>query len=101
MTHNGLSLDPVKLKVTLDGRQLNLTSSEYKLLYALMSAPGKVFSRDELLDRFYQHGETVVDRVIDVHIGKLRQKIEHDPSAPQKIITVRGFGYRFAEAEES
>lgn len=100
LTHKGLSLDPVKLKVTLDDRNLNLTSSEYKLLHALMSAPGKVFSRDELLDRFYQHGETVVDRVIDVHIGKLRQKIESDPANPQMIITVRGFGYRFAEPEE-
>ncbi|SHJ30352.1 Transcriptional regulatory protein, C terminal [Malonomonas rubra DSM 5091] len=100
LTHQGLSLDPVKLKVTLDGRSLNLTTSEYKLLQALMSAPGKVFSRDELLDRFYQHGETVIDRVIDVHIGKLRQKIESDPANPQMIITVRGFGYRFAEEEE-
>lgn len=100
LAHKNLFLDPVKLKVTLDGRSLNLTTSEYKLLHALMSAPGKVFSRDELLDRFYQHGETVIDRVIDVHIGKLRQKIETDPANPQMIITVRGFGYRFAEPEE-
>lgn len=100
LTHKGLSLDPVKLKVTLDGRNLNLTTSEYKLLQALMASPGKVFSRDELLDRFYQHGETVVDRVIDVHVGKLRQKIESDPANPQMIITVRGFGYRFAEPDE-
>jgi len=100
LSHKGLTLDPVKLKVTLDGQNLNLTTSEYKLLHALMAAPGKVFSRDELLDRFYQHGETVIDRVIDVHIGKLRQKVESDPTNPQLIITVRGFGYRFAEADE-
>ena len=98
--YKNLSLDPEKLRVTLDGQNINLTTSEYKLLHALMSTPGKVFSRNELLDRFYQHGEIVVDRVIDVHIGKLRQKIESDPAHPQMIITVRGFGYRFAEDEE-
>lgn len=97
----GLVLDPVKHKITLDGRPLNLTSAEYKLLHALMAAPGRVFSRDELLDRFYRHGETVVDRVIDVHIGKLRQKIEPDPANPVYILTVRGFGYKFTDKGES
>lgn len=93
----GLILDAAKHKVTLDGRPLNLTSSEFKLLHALMAAPGRVFSRDELLDRFYRLGETVVDRVIDVHIGKLRQKIEPDPANPSYILTVRGFGYKFRD----
>jgi DNA-binding response OmpR family regulator len=65
-----------------------------------MSSPGQVFSRDALLDRFYEHGETVIDRVIDVHVGKLRQKIEEDPANPRLIQTVRGFGYRFAEPGE-
>ncbi len=92
-----LVLDPEKLKVTLDGKPVSLTSHEYKLLYALMRSPGRVFSRSELLDHFYQHGEVVVDRVIDVHIGKLRQKIEKDPANPIYIQTVRGFGYRFTE----
>jgi DNA-binding response OmpR family regulator len=58
-----------------------------------------VFSRSELLDKVYQHGEVVVDRVIDVHVGKLRQKIEQDPAAPQYIQTVRGFGYRFTDED--
>ena len=63
-----------------------------------MSAPGRAFSRQELLDRLYPRGEAVViDRVIDVHIGKLRQKIEPRPSAPRHILTVRGLGYRFAD----
>jgi len=99
LSRGGLVLDPEKLKVTLDGRPISLTSHEYKLLYALMRSPGRVFSRSELLDQFYQHGEVVVDRVIDVHIGKLRQKIEPDPSRPQYIETVRGFGYRFADED--
>ena len=97
----GLVLDPEKLKVTLHGRTISLTSHEYKLLYALMRSPGRVFSRSELLDHFYQHGEVVVDRVIDVHIGKLRQKIEIDPARPQYIETVRGFGYRFTDEDEA
>lgn len=100
LSHGGLILDPVKCKVTLDDEPVNLTSSEYKLLQTLMSSPGQVFSRDVLLDRFYEHGETVIDRVIDVHVGKLRQKIEEDPANPRLIQTVRGFGYRFAEPGE-
>ena len=100
LTHGGLILDPGKHKVTLKGELVKLTSSEYKLLKTLMSSPGQVFSRDALLDRFYEHGETVIDRVIDVHVGKLRQKIEEDPSSPRLIQTVRGFGYRFAEPGE-
>jgi DNA-binding response OmpR family regulator len=99
LLHGGLILDEEKHKVSVNGNPVNLTSSEYKLLQALMSSPGRVFSRNELLERFYERGETVVDRVIDVHIGKLRQKIEDDPANPVRILTVRGFGYRFAELD--
>jgi DNA-binding response OmpR family regulator len=100
LARKGLELDPEKHRVTLEGRPVELTAAEYRLLHALMSAPGRLFSRDELLGRLYDHGETVVDRVIDVHIGKLRQKIGDDPAAPQLILTVRGFGYRFADEVE-
>ena len=100
LSHGGLVLDPVKCKVSLHGEEVNLTTSEYKLLQTLMSSPGRVFTREALLDRFYEHGETVIDRVIDVHVGKLRQKIEANPAKPQMIQTVRGFGYRFAEPNE-
>ncbi len=100
LSHGNLTLDPEKHKVSLAGKIVSLTTSEYKLLDALMSSPGKVFSREELLSRFYDHGEAVIDRVIDVHIGKLRQKIESNPAKPQLILTVRGFGYRFAEPGE-
>jgi DNA-binding response OmpR family regulator len=92
-----LTLDVQKHKVTLKGHQLTLTPSEFKLLRILMSFPGRLYSRDQLLDALYPHGEEVVDRVIDVHIGKLRQKIEEDPSNPRYILTIRGFGYQFAE----
>lgn len=100
LVHGDLVLDPEKHKVSLDGHPVQLTSLEYKLLHALMSSPGRVFSRNELLDHFYEHGEIVVDRVIDVHVGKLRQKIEKDAAHPRFILTVRGFGYRFADVDE-
>jgi DNA-binding response OmpR family regulator len=97
LSFDGLELDPEKHKVTRDGHPVMLTSSEYKILHALMSSPGKAFSREELLDQCYRHGEVVIDRVIDVHIGKLRQKIEDDSARPRFILTVRGHGYRFSD----
>jgi DNA-binding response OmpR family regulator len=100
LAHRDLVLDRERRKVNLTGRPVVVTSHEYKLLEALMAAPGKVFTRDELVRYLYPRGEAVViDRVIDVHIGKLRHKIEKDPSRPRFILTVRGIGYQFAEAE--
>jgi DNA-binding response OmpR family regulator len=96
----GLELDTEKHRVARDGRPVMLTSSEYKILHALMSSPGKAFSREELLNHCYRSGEAVIDRVIDVHIGKLRQKIEDDPSRPRYILTVRGHGYRFSDESD-
>lgn len=93
-----LALDPEKRKVTLAGRVVLLTPHEYKLLHTLMAAPGRVFTRDELLSRIYPRDDVaVIDRVIDVHIGKLRQKIEKDPSNPRCVLTVRGVGYQFSD----
>ena len=98
LSFEDLALDPEKRKVTLAGRVVLLTPHEYKLLHTLMAAPGRVFTRDELLTRMYPREEiAVIDRVIDVHIGKLRQKIEKDPSNPRYVLTVRGVGYQFSE----
>ena len=101
LRHGDLCLDPKRHKVTVAGESVELTATEYRLLYALMNSPGRLFSREELLSRLYQHGEIVVDRVIDVHIGKLRQKIESGPGATKHILTVRGFGYQLTEDDES
>lgn len=94
-----LSLNVQKHTVTIKARKIFLTPSEFKLLKLFMEAPGRLFSREQLLEVLYPRGEEVVDRVIDVHIGKLRQKIEADPSNPRYILTVRGFGYRFTDLE--
>jgi len=95
----GLVLDREKRKVTLNGNPILLTPHEFHLLQTLMSSPGKVFTREELLARLYpRHEAVVIDRVVDVHIGKLRQKIEKEPSNPKYILTVRGIGYQFVES---
>jgi len=100
LSHGDLVLDPEKQKVTLHGQRIELTHHEFKLLHPLMAAPGRVFSRDELLAYLYPNRESIViDRVVDVHIGKIRQKLEKDPNNPSFILTVRGSGYRFAEDE--
>jgi len=100
LAHAGLELDSEKHRVTRDGRLVTLTTREYELLHALMRSPGKAFSREELLQECYQNSEAVIDRVVDVHIGKLRQKIEDDPAQPRYILTVRGHGYRFSDEAE-
>jgi DNA-binding response OmpR family regulator len=80
---------------------VELTSAEYKLLLALMSSPGRAFSRDQLLGHIYQNGESVIDRVVDVHIGHLRQKLNDNVHHPNYIETVRGYGYRFVDDSSS
>jgi DNA-binding response OmpR family regulator len=94
-----LTLDNQRHEVSIDNRQIDLTASEFKLLRLLMQNPGRLFSRKQLLEALYPLGDEVIDRVVDVHIGKLRQKIERNPVDPRYIVTVRGFGYRFAEDE--
>lgn len=102
LSQGDVRLDLDKHRLSVKGRPVELTPHEYALLEALMSYPGRAFSRDELLNRLYPHGEAVViDRVVDVHIGKLRQKIEPQPSKPRYIYTVRGMGYRFADRSDS
>jgi DNA-binding response OmpR family regulator len=97
----GLVLDTEKIQVTLHGERIPLTPHEYKLLEALMSGRGKVLSRQKLLKYLYPNDEAIViDRVVDVHIGKLRQKLKEDPAKPRFILTVRGIGYRFMESDQ-
>ncbi len=102
LTHDEVVLDLEKRRLTVGGRAVNLTPHEYALLKALMTSPGRIFTREELLRHLYPEGDTVViTRVVDVHIGKLRQKLEPDPARPRHILTVRGIGYRYADPEQT
>lgn len=76
-----------------NGHDLELTPNEFRLLYTLIAQPGRVFSRDELLNRAFGSDYEGLERTVDVHILNLRKKIEADPSHPQVIQTVYGFGY--------
>ncbi|MBI4714481.1 MAG: response regulator transcription factor [Nitrospirae bacterium] len=98
ISFEGLVVDPSKHKATLHGVPLRLTHFEFKLLAALIAAPGRVYSREALLEKIYPKGEiNVLDRTIDVHIKNLRIKIEKNPGRPRYIGTMRGVGYQFAE----
>ncbi len=95
LRHRDLEMDLERHRVALAGQEVNLTHSEFKLLHMLLGAPQRVFSRDQLLAHLYAHHEAVVvDRTIDVHIGKLREKLGDDPTHPRFIATVRGVGYK-------
>ncbi|UOX99736.1 response regulator transcription factor [Blastococcus sp. PRF04-17] len=74
--------------------QLPLTVTEFRLLCELAAVPGRVLSRQDLLERVWQHGFFGDERLVDVHIRRLRTKVELDPSAPRLVVTVRGLGYR-------
>ena len=91
----GLELDRSSCEVRLDNALLTLTATEFRLLEFLMSRPGVVFSREQLLDAVWGHDRAVTDRTVDVYILRLRQKIESDPANPYLIRSVRGFGYSF------
>ncbi len=89
-----LVIDSLKHEVILKGKPLELTSTEFNLLKCLASNPGRVFTRDQLLNKVWGEEIVVVDRTVDVHIRRLRQKLK---TASSHIITIRGIGYKFKE----
>ena len=97
--HEVLYLGELELNVTtrmvnVGGQEVTLTPSEFLLLHTLMAAPGRVYSREQLLEKLQGNNYEGVERTIDVHIRNLRKKIERDPTNPQFIETVFGAGYR-------
>ncbi len=80
--------------VTLDGELVNLTRTEFKLLCELAAEPGRVLSREELLERVWGYDYFGDSRLVDVHVRRLRKKVERDPANPAVVLTVRGMGYR-------
>jgi DNA-binding response OmpR family regulator len=95
--HADLVLDRERHEVRVDGRLVNLTVLEFRLLQALLEADGRVLTRDQLLDAAYGQDEAeILDRTVDVHIGRLRDKLGDDADRPRYVATVRGVGYRAA-----
>jgi two-component system alkaline phosphatase synthesis response regulator PhoP len=95
-----ITLDVTGRVTTVNGQRVDLTPSEFAILSALMSAPGRTFSRLELLEFLQDSAFEGYERTIDVHIRRLRTKVEPDPSHPRYVETVFGFGYRFAAQEQ-
>ena len=91
----GLELDSTSRQVRLNGSPLSLTATEFRLLEFLMSRPGVVFSREQLLNSVWGQDRAITDRAVDVYVLRLRQKVESDPANPVMIHSVRGFGYTF------
>ena len=90
-------LDCSAHRVFLDERELNLTSTEYKLLEFFLTHAGRAYSRDQLLEEVWGQQRFVTPRTVDVHVRRLREHIEVEPDSPRYLTTVRGFGYRFEE----
>jgi DNA-binding response OmpR family regulator len=93
-TARRLVLSPSRGSLLRDGQDVHLTLTEFRLLSELANPPGRVQSRRALLESVWEHGFFGDERIVDVHIRRLRTKIEQDPGAPRLIVTVRGLGYR-------
>jgi DNA-binding response OmpR family regulator len=98
---DGLRLDPNGARVDVDGKEVELTASEFRLLHALMGQPSRVLSRDELIDALHgDHEPGIIDRTVDVHVGRLRRKLRDPAERPRFVDTVRSMGYRFSRPVE-
>jgi len=97
IAHRGVVLDPVKRSVTRDGRPVALTSAQFELLRALLSSPGRVYTRGELIEAVSGCRYDGYERTIDVHVKNLRKALAADPAEPELVVTVRGVGYKAAE----
>ena len=93
----GLSVNFGSCTVAVDGKKVDLSSREFKLLKFFTGHPGRVYSRDQLLDYVWGDEAFVEPRTVDVHISRLRATIEQDKENPKYILTVRGIGYKFAD----
>ena len=89
-----LEIVPDEGVVLREGVELHLTKTEFRLLVELASSPGRVFSRESLLEKIWSYGYFGDGRLVDVHVRRLRMKVERDPANPRHVITVRGLGYK-------
>ncbi|MBA3588138.1 response regulator transcription factor [Methylibium sp.] len=96
-----LEVDPGGRQARLEGKPCELTSYQFDLLLVLARAPGRVLSRDQIMDALKGHALEAFDRSIDVHVSRIRAAIEDDPKMPRRILTVRGAGYVFAKKQDA
>ena len=101
LTFKNLSIDPVRREVKINNSLIMLTALEFDILHFLASRPGRVWRRDELIQNIWDYEYVGDQRVVDVHIGQIRKKIELDSNEPPFIQTVRGVGYKFEAVQES
>jgi DNA-binding response OmpR family regulator len=92
---NGLCIDPERREVSIEGKPVELTAREFDLLYHFASHPGRVFSREQLLNQVWGYGHDGYQHTVNSHINRLRKKIEQDPANARYILTVWGVGYKF------
>ncbi len=97
VTVGELVVDPARRTVTVAGRAVDLTATEFDLLAQLAASPGRVFTRNQLLEVIHGVAVDAGARAIDAHVKNLRRKIEDDPHRPRRILTVHGVGYRLAD----
>jgi two-component system, OmpR family, alkaline phosphatase synthesis response regulator PhoP len=90
-------LDRTARRVYVEGQELELTSTEFNLLEFFLTHPGRAYSRDQLLEAVWGEQRYVTPRTVDVHVRRLRERIEQQPDDPRYLTTVRGFGYRFED----
>jgi len=95
----GLTIDAEKRKVSLKGKEVDLTAKEFDLLFYFAQHPGRVFTRLQLLDAVWGYGHEGYEHTVNSHINRLRAKIEDNPAQPRYILTVWGVGYKFADVE--
>ena len=95
VTFDDLVIDPRSRTVSLRSKEVTLTAKEFDMLYLLARHPRQVFTRDQLLERIWGGAEYIDPGTVTVHVRRLREKIESDPSSPNHIVTVWGVGYKF------
>ncbi|MBN2044906.1 MAG: response regulator transcription factor [Anaerolineales bacterium] len=101
VTAGNLTIEPLSRTATLQGETLTLTAKEFDMLHLFASRPQQVFTRDQLLDRVWGEVEYIDPSTVTVHVRRLREKIEEDPSSPTRLITVWGVGYKFVPDTKS
>jgi DNA-binding response OmpR family regulator len=96
-----LTVDPLRHEVTVEGRPIECTPGEFRLLELMAAQPDRVFTRGQLLEHLHGFDRYITQRAIDVHVMNLRKKIEHEPRRPARLMTVYGVGYKLTAGADA